>query len=208
VASDEELIAAWRGGDTRAGEQFVQRMFEPIRRFFASKVGGEVEELLQQTFAAIVVGKDRFEGRASPRAYVFGVARNILREHYRGRSRAGVDIEESSVRDLGAGPSTMRWRRKEDERLLDALRSLPLHMQTVIELFYWDDLTGREVAEILEVPEGTVASRLRRARARLRSALDGGSAVDDGETEDAADDETLDVWSERVRAAVRPVSDA
>jgi RNA polymerase sigma-70 factor (ECF subfamily) len=205
--SDEDVrrFAAWRDGDTKAGEAFVRAAFPAIKRFFASKVGSEVEELVQRTLTRLVEAKDRWEGRSSARAFVLGIARNVLREHYRGKVRTDDDVEDHSVRDLGAGPSTMRWRRMEDERLLECLRSLPLHMQTVLELSYWDDLTGREIASILEVPEGTVASRLRRAKVRLRAAFDGVAPPDDDD-DDASppEDANLDAWSERVRAAIRP----
>lgn len=206
MVSDEELLQTWCEGDTSAGDAFVRRMFTPMRRFFASKVGGEVEELLQQTFARIVEGKHRFVGRSSARAYVYGVARNVLREHYRGRVRVGVDIEESSVRDLGAGPSTLRWKRQADDLLLQSLRTLPLHQQTALELFYWDDLTGREIAEILEIPEGTVASRLRRARERLQAVYETGQLPPETVEQDRDDvvDDSLDAWAARLRELSPP----
>lgn len=187
-----------------AGQQFARAMFPRIRRFMASKCGAEVEELVQRTLVRLVEAKDRYQGQSSPRAFVFGVARNVLREHYRanhGPERG--DVEEQSVRDLGAGPSTMRWRRLEDERLLDVLRQLPLHMQTVLELFYWDDLTGREIAEVLEVAEGTVASRLRRAKLLLNALYEGKEPPREPAPTDADDGGSLDAWAERVREAVQ-----
>lgn len=205
MATDDDLLAAWRAGDVRAGDAFVRRMFEPIRRFFASKVASEVEELVQRTFTRLAEAQARFQGRSSARAFVFGVARNVLREHYRGKHRKDVDVEELPVRDMAPGPSTLRWRRKEDERMLEGLRGLPLHMQIALELFYWDDLTMREIAEVLEIPEGTVASRLVRARARLREGVDGVAAANPGGSSDDADP-TLDAWSDRIRGTV-PVAD-
>lgn len=201
VATDEELLTAWRAGDTRAGDLFVRRMFVPIRRFFASKVGGEVEELVQQTFARVVEARMRFEGRSSPRTFVYGIARNVLREHYRRRHRSDIDVEEMAVRDMAAGPSTLRWRQREDELLLESLRTLPLKMQIALELFYWDDFTAREVAEILEVPEGTVASRLGRAKERLRWHFEGPPRPGNpGLTDDL--DQSLEAWSARIREAI------
>jgi RNA polymerase sigma factor (sigma-70 family) len=201
MPTDEELMTAWCADDLAAGEALVGRMFEPIRRFFASKVGGEVEELLQQTFSRIVEGRHRFAGRSSARAYFYGVARNVLREHYRGRSRGFDDIEDASVCDLGAGASTLRWRRKEDELLLAALRTLPLRNQIVLELFFWSDLTMREISDVLDIPEGTVASRIGRAKARLRAVFEGHPLPPDEDDEPGLD-ATLDAWSERMRAAV------
>ena len=55
--------------------------------------------------------------------------------------------------------------------LLRALRSIPLDLQIAIELHYWEGMSGRELAEVLEIPEGTVRSRLRRAQEALEAAM-------------------------------------
>lgn len=198
MLSDEELFSAWRGGDTGAGDAFVRLMFGPIRRFFASKAGSEVEELVQQTFARLLEAHTRFEGRSTARAFVFGVARNVLREYYR-RRHGHVDVDDVPVCDMAAGPSTLRWRQREDALLLDALRKLPLRMQVALELYYWDDFSFREIATILEVPEGTIASRIRRAKLRLRDQFEGRHTPPDDEDGDGA---SLDAWSERIRSTV------
>ena len=198
VATDEELLVSWAEGDKRSGDALVRKLFPAIRRFFASKVGTEVEELVQQTFARLLEARTRFAGRSSVRAYVYGIARNVLFEHYRKRM-GKADVEEQSVQDMAAGASTLRWRRKEDELLLESLRSLPLHMQIVLELYYWDDFSIREIAEILEVPEGTVASRIRRAKLRLRECFEGTPPL--GADEDSGD-ANLDAWSDRIRGSV------
>lgn len=202
MPTDDELFQAWRAGDQLAGQTFARALFPRVRRFFASKCGDEVEELVQRTLVRLVGAKENYQAQSSARAFVLGVARNVLREHYRGRRRSArdEDIEAASVHDLAAGPSTMRWRRVEDERLLEALRKLPLHMQTVLELYYWDELSGREIADVLDVAEGTVASRLRRAKLRLQAVYEGRESTP--EEEDVASDASLDEWASRVRAAV------
>ena len=173
--TDDELLEHWRDGDRSAGDAFVERMFEPLRRFIESQCGHEVEELVQETLKRAVVAKTRFLGKGGARAFVFGIARNVVREHYRRRSQREDDIEESSVRDLSAGPSTLRWRRKSDELLLEALRTLHMRQQAALQLYYWEDFNKREIAQILEIPEGTVASRIDRARERLREIFEGTS---------------------------------
>ena len=200
VPTDEELLAKWIEGDKTAGDSLVRKLFPQIRRFFASKVGNEVEELVQQTFTRLLEAQTRFGGRSTLRAYVYGIARNVLREHFR-RRMGNVEIEQHSVCDMGAGASTLRWRRKEDELLLESLRRLPLEMQIVLELYFWDDLTIREIAEVLEVPEGTVASRIRRAKLRLRDGFEGRPPPAGGSEIEGADP-TLDAWSDRIRSSI------
>ena len=72
-----------------------------------------------------------------------------------------------SVADLGASPGTLAQAREEQELLLLALRRIPIDFQIAVELYYWESLSTRELAEVLGVPEGTVRSRLARAREHL-----------------------------------------
>lgn len=171
VATDEELLEAWRAGDTKAGNELFGRHFRAIERFFANKASSDVEELVQSTFVRCVEARDRFAGLSSFRTYVLGIARNVVREYYRRAGRSTVDVEELSVIDMGAGPSTIRARREADRLLYDALRALPLAQQTVLELYYWEDLTAKEIGEVLGIPEPTVRSRLFRAKEALDKLL-------------------------------------
>lgn len=172
MAPDEELLAAWRRGNAAAGSELFDRHFRSIARFFANKVSDGVEDLVQRTFLACVEGRDRFQGSSSFRTYLFGCAHNILREHIRGRRReAPVDFGATSAHDLGPGPATVFGRHREEKLLLHALRQIPLDHQVVLELFYWEQMSGRELAETLGEPEGTVRTRLRRGRQLLEEKI-------------------------------------
>lgn len=173
MPADEELLQAWRGGDRDAGSALFERHFSSICRFFANKVGADVDELVQKTFTACVEGRDRFEGRSSFRTYLFAVAHNVLRSHLRGRHRARerFDLGVTSVHDLGLSPVALIARKREQKLVLNALRHIPVEHQTVLELYFWEGLTARELAEILGIPEGTVRGRIRRARQLLDDQL-------------------------------------
>lgn len=170
MATDAELLEAWRDGDTAAGEALVQSNFESIYRFFRNKVDGDLDDLVQATFARCVERRDEAKIREF-RPYLFGVARNVLREHYRKRTRAEVDLGSASVADLGASPSTFVARKQDHRLLLEALRQIPLDDQIALELVYWESMTGRELAAVMGVPEGTARTRLRSARLSLEAAL-------------------------------------
>jgi RNA polymerase sigma factor (sigma-70 family) len=174
-ATDFELLQAWRTGDRKAGGELFDRYFMPLRRFFRNKVGDDFEELVQRTLTRCVEGQARFRGDGNFRSYLFGIAYNVLREHVRGRERdrAQQPDEDASVADLGLpGPSTVVGFQREQRLLLEALRRLPLSEQVVLELFYWEQLSSAEIGDALEIPRGTVRSRLRLARERLRGHLD------------------------------------
>jgi RNA polymerase sigma factor (sigma-70 family) len=174
MPDDLELLEAWRAGDRDAGGELFDRYFASVRRFFRSKVGDDYEELVQRTFARCVEGQLRFRGEGKFRSYLFSIAANVLREHARERQRGRrFDPDVSSMVDLALpGPATGIAARREQTVLLEALRRLPLNDQIVLELFYFEQMTSAEVADVLELPHATVRSRLRLARERLRGHVD------------------------------------
>ena len=168
---DSELLEAWQAGDRRAGHELFTRHFKGIRRFFANKAGGDTEELVQSTFARCVESRDRFRNRSSFRTFLFGIARNVLREHFRWRKPEQFDPDRHSVEDSGAGPSTLLAAKQEQRLLLEALRRIPLEHQALLELYFWEKLSASQIAEIFEIPENTVRTRIRRGKALLREQL-------------------------------------
>lgn len=195
---DETLLEGWRAGDRRAGNALFQRHFEPVRRFFVNKVDDEAAELVQRTFLACVSARERFEGKSSFRTFLFAIAHNVLREHYRARDRARAqeDVDDHSVVDLGAGPSTALDGKREQRALLMGLRRIPLKFQLVLELYFWERSTAREIGEALGLPEDTVRSRIRRGKELLKEAL-AKVGAEPGVAESTGGD--LEGWAERVR---------
>ena len=170
---DAELLQAWAAGDRDAGERLYSRHFEAIYRFFRSKLDGDIADLVQRTFLGLLEAAPRFRGSASVRTYVFAIAKNQLHSHCRAKHREReLEFSITSLADLDPTPSTIAIRHAEQRLLLEALRRLPLELQILVELHYWEGLAGPELAEVLELPEGTVRSRLRRAMARLRDELE------------------------------------
>jgi RNA polymerase sigma-70 factor (ECF subfamily) len=169
-AADFDLLAAWQAGDRAAGDQLFSRHFSALFRFFRNKVDDALaEDLTQVTFLACVDGRDRFRGSASFRTYLFAIARNQLLMHFRkkGTRDKVVELGTHSVADLGASPATVANAKAEQKLLLQALRQIPVDFQIAIELYYWEGMSTKELAEVLDIPEGTVRSRLTRAREHL-----------------------------------------
>lgn len=174
--SDNELLELWQAGDAAAGNELFLRHFRSIRRFFANKAPAEeVEDLVQRTFTGCVTARERIRPDASMRAFLFGVARRQLYKFLRDRaSRArlvDVDFGVSSVRDLGHSPSSMMAKQQDHELLLQALQQVSVEHQTIIELYYWEQLSGPEIAEVLEIAPATVRTRLHRGRQAVEEAF-------------------------------------
>ena len=171
--SDADLLERWRAGDKAAGQQLFARYYDPLERFFINKVATGVDDLLQETFVACVENRDRVEQPDKFRCYLFSIAYNVLRNHLRKRYRQGaeLDVDEISIHDLAPGPMSLMVEYEEQRILLEALRSIPLAEQTLLELHYWERLTTTEMAAVLAVPVGTVRGRLQRARTSLKKAI-------------------------------------
>lgn len=176
-------------------ETLIKSQLPGLMRFFHNKVGHEVDDLVQETLVRCIEALDRFEG-SSFRAFTFGVARNVLYEVFRAKASAvgrHADVTVDSVADLGPGASTFVRSAAAKGLLLECLRQLPLEQQTLLELHYWEQMTGKEMAEALGIPEGTVWSQLRGARLRLAQRIERtrGHAP--------ATDEDIEAWAAQMR---------
>lgn len=173
---DLELLARWRAGDKVAGTDLFRRYFGQTRRFFRNKVEAhDVEDLVQRTFAGLVERVEGFRGDASFRVYLFGVAQRqlwkFLRDNGRHLARQAVDLRVSSVQALGFSPSSVIAAGEQQLLVQQALQRISVEYQTMIELYYWDEVPGPEIAEILGISPTTVRTRLHRARKALEDEL-------------------------------------
>jgi RNA polymerase sigma factor (sigma-70 family) len=172
--SDIELVAAWRAGDADASDALLGRHFRSVFAFFRSKVPDVASDLAQQTFLACIESLPRFDPERVFRAYLFGIARKLLMRHLRalGSDAARLtDLGEKSIAEITRSPSRVAALAADTSRLLEAMQQLPLDFQIALELRYWEELAVGDIAMVLDVPEGTVRSRLTRARQQLRGLL-------------------------------------
>jgi RNA polymerase sigma-70 factor (ECF subfamily) len=176
MATDAELLQAWRAGDNDAGSELIERYAPRLHRFFDTRVVSHADDLCQQTLEACVQGREIIEEDGSSRSfrsYVFGVARRKLLNHYRSeRVRdAHFDALETSVQDIAPTASQHAASRQEAQLVASALRRLPIDYQITLELHYWEGLTTQEIATALDAPVNTVKTRLARGRDRLKEII-------------------------------------
>ncbi|MBL8620652.1 MAG: sigma-70 family RNA polymerase sigma factor [Myxococcales bacterium] len=171
MESDVDLLNAWRAGDAANGRLLFQKYFQALYRFFANKCD-DPDEMVQQTFLAIVKAKDQFAGRSSFRTYLYTVARHELYRHLRGLQRArNFDPALSSIADLATSAGGKLARNQQHKLLCAVLRTLPVEQQTLLELHYWDGLDATALAEVFESNAAAIRNRLHRAREKLREAM-------------------------------------
>ena len=171
--SDRTLFQAWAEGDKGAGAKLFSRHYRSVARFFANKLGPDSDDLIQITFLGCIEARERFRGEASFRTFLFAIARNTLHKHLREkiRDRVRFDPEVSTLNDFSPSALSLLDVRAEQQLLLAGLRRLPVDWQLLLELHYWERLTVREMALVLDMPTGTVKTHMSRARSRLEREL-------------------------------------
>jgi RNA polymerase sigma factor (sigma-70 family) len=173
AAQDRELLEAWRSGDRARGNELFRRHVAAISRFFRTKVPDHAEDLTQSTFLALLKSEAGFRGDASFRAFLFGIARLQLLQHFRskGRGKEQFDPLTCSVIDGGASPARLVCRHEQQALVARAMQRLPVDTQLALELHYFEGLSIEEIAAATGDAVGTIKSRLSRGRDQLSAKL-------------------------------------
>lgn len=122
-------------------------------------------DLLQETFLQAMRHPERLEEAASPRAWLFGIARNLCRNDIR-RRRPTADLPDQLAEQ--SAPADPRL-----QQMRGAIAALPARQREALQLRLREELSYEEIASVLQIPVGTVRSRLHNAVRRLREALSG-----------------------------------
>lgn len=173
AVDDRALLAAWRAGDRRRGNELFQRHIRSVSRFFRTKVPEAAEDLTQSTFLALAELEPARLAEVPFRAYLFGVARNQLLMHLRSKTRNDQRFDPLtwSAPDAGASPVRAVAQLQQQRVVAEALQQLPVDYQVALELFYFESLPVAEIAEALGRPVGTIKSLLARGRDQLRERI-------------------------------------
>ena len=147
-----------------------------LLRFLGRRVGaGGAEGLVGELFRIAFEQRKRFDlSRTSALPWLYGIGSNLLLKHRRGEARR---LRASARMAAGEAPDKRASVKALDARLLfprvaAAIDALPDGEREALLLFAWEDLSYRSMAEALELPIGTVRSRLNRARAHVRELLE------------------------------------
>lgn len=175
VESDERLARQFRDGrDSKVFDELVRRYQASVFRIVAATLGpdknADVEDCVQEVFIDVFykIGSFRFQSRFS--TWLYRVARNkavdVLRKpRFRLPHVDSEAVNEQIDADLGL--EEQRVVEATDQRVRDAVQSLPTRQRSVVYLFYWMAVPIAEIAELMSMKSGTVKSELHRARQRL-----------------------------------------
>lgn len=146
-------------------DEHVTFVWRALRRLGVRE--SDLPDAVQDVFLVVHRKLPEFEGRSKVTTWLFGIAMRVARDRMRlAHVRRQVGDEEAVLAyiDESADVAAQAERRQAAEILEDILDSLPIEQRAVFTLFELDGMSGEAIAELLEIPLGTVYSRLRLAR--------------------------------------------
>ncbi len=161
----------------------VRRWQEPIRRLCARMTGDPQrgEDLKQDTFMRLFEKRATYQPKAKFSTFLWRIALNLCYDELRRQSRrreflvenpeTGTEEGAVEVAETAPGPDLQTASSEEGELVRRALLQLPEIYRSVLVLRHYEDLKLAEIAEVLEIPEGTVNSRMAGALSRLSRLL-------------------------------------
>lgn len=177
------LILRCREGDSDAIRQLVHRYEGPVFHIIWRTVGNleDARDLTQETFVKAIRALGTFDLDRPFRNWIFRIASNLAIDHLRRRRprTVSIDIDEAEERrsgmrapvlvDPGDRPDEVHERNRLSENLARLVDRLPSDYRTVVHLRHREQLAYEEIAQVLNIPLGTVKARLHRAHHRLRA---------------------------------------
>lgn len=184
MLSDEELLTKIATRDAEAFEVLAARYREALRRYLVgiARQPEVAEDLLQETLLRVWTRAEQWEGRGSVKAWLFRAASNLALNDLRNRKRRREQSLQSEEPEEGGDalpapmwmldtststPEQCALQSDNAARLHRLLNELPDQKRDVLRLVYEEDMELRDVAGLLDIPEGTVKSRLYHARKHL-----------------------------------------
>lgn len=176
---EEEILAArLREGSREAFDELYHK-YKNMALHTAYLITGNLadsEDVVQETFVKVWIHVRELHNDSGFKSWMMQI---LVRTAYRMVQKSRREIPDESVLDRmksseeGSFPDKI-IQTEETERIMTAVRSLPVKLKTVVVLYYYDSFSVKEIAGMLNIREGTVKSRLHAARRRIKASLQGG----------------------------------
>lgn len=185
TSEDRQLIERCRSGDREAFDELVRR-YERQAYNLAYRLSGnydDASDVVVEAFVRVFQGLHTFRGEANFGTWLHRVVVNtFLDMRKRSKGRQNVSLEEQlelegdtltrQIEDTGPGPEELVEKEEREEILQRAIAQLSPERRILIVLYHFENLSYEEIARMLNLPVGTVKSRLNRARLALREILE------------------------------------
>ncbi len=174
---DEILAARLREGSREAFDELYHK-YKKMAIHTAYLITGNLadsEDVVQETFVKVWLHARELRKDSGFKPWMLQI---LVRTAYRMSKKSRREIPDENVAEkMPAAEEASSLDRviqtEEAERIMTAVRALPVKLRTVVVLYYYDDFSVKEIAKLLQIMEGTVKSRLHAARRRIKAALQG-----------------------------------
>lgn len=175
-AAEAALVAGARQGNEMAWLQLVRAHQEPLFRLAYLVLGksftvDDAEDVVQEAFVRAFLNLGQFDDERPLRPWLMGIVANLARNRRRSAGRYWAALKRWWQNYDQTATPPAHERRSEAHELWQAVQQLGAQAQEVIYLSYFLELSVAEMAAAIGVPEGTIKSRLYRARQQLRSVI-------------------------------------
>jgi RNA polymerase sigma-70 factor (ECF subfamily) len=172
---EHNLVTRAQQGDREAFSELVRCHREGVINVVYRMCGdaGLAEDAAQEAFIRVWQHLASYQPRSAFRNWVYRIAANVALDALRAlrRERETVDVDMVPVAAPGPGPEAMLIEKERAERVRQAVLALPPASRAVLVLREYEGLSYQEIAYTLDIPMGTVMSRLNYARNRMRESL-------------------------------------
>lgn len=161
LQSDEQLMQRASRGSNRAFEELYNRYARRLQGFFVRRLGNDADlaaDFMHDTFLRLYAARETYSEGRNFRAWLYTIAYNLCRNHHRNQlaivSDEGIDVTDEASIEVELDKKNFH------DALKEVLRQLPEPYAMLFSLHYEEELTIPQIAQITELPEGTVKSRL------------------------------------------------
>ena len=170
--SDEQLMKRASQGNERAFEELYNRHARRLQGFFNRRLGNDADlaaDFMHNTFLRLYAARERYQGNRDFRAWLYTIAYNLLKNHFRNQLTLVSDEHEDVVSDINIDVNI-------DMNIFhNALREVLSHLSEpyaiLFSLHYEEELTIPQIAQITALAEGTLKSRLHKAMNTIKQQL-------------------------------------
>lgn len=183
LPTDEQLVEKYSQGDEESLKILIRRHLKPIYNFVIRSINGkeEAEDLTQEVFLKTWSNLKKFDRQKKFKTWIYAIARNAIIDYLRKKkpltvssavNSEGETVDYSALVADGGLSALDKIKLKEETADLEkALLGLPAEERMLLLLYYGQNITFREIAEIRGEPLDTIKSRHRRSLIKLRSIL-------------------------------------
>jgi len=177
IYEDLDLLQMER---TRALEYIMDSYGDEIKRFIYTYVknNADTDDITQEVFVTVFQKLDTFQGKSTLKSWIYSIAANKCKDHLRSWTYRNRKLREKMIQSKelseqkNTTPELFSIQQSDSNEMISQILKLPVHYREVIILFYFKEMSTKEIAEVLNIFEGTVRTRLNRAREKLKRMME------------------------------------